>query len=138
MCLNQLTTNIREIDVAYGILDVEKGGRITRLYRTDKPSKVNNEGWEIADDILLKTNDGDSYRGGFHLFENFYEAIIALSLLPMTRGIIVAFEVKDIRTQGIEYICNAYRGVNMRANISVVGKRRPLYIAWDKKYGGRR
>lgn len=129
MCLDYLSDEAREVGKLYGILLVETDG-IQRMFRKHAPFDVDEDGWEYATNTLLSCRRyGENYKSGFHMYESLRDAIDVImffSDLGYSHSIIIAFEWEDMRVQGEKTFLN----------VSVVGARKPLYIAWDSEHKG--
>ncbi|MDY6834181.1 MAG: hypothetical protein SVY53_05200 [Chloroflexota bacterium] len=130
MCLDYLSDRARKVGKLYSILVVETDG-IQRMFRKHAPFDVDEDGWEYATNTLLSCGRSvdEHYRSGFHMFESLRDAIDVImffSDIRFSHSIIVAFEWDDIKVQGEKTF----------KNVSVVGARKPLYIAWDSRHEG--
>jgi len=129
MCLCMLSDEAREVDVLYGIMRLS-GNVLSPMYQYHRP--INNDGWQYAEKVLTYVMDmQEKYYTGFHLFENFNDAIMYAYGTVSCDFVIIAYEIRDVVVQGVERRRYEWR------NVTVVGERRPLWIAYDSKRDGR-
>jgi len=121
MCLDSLSYEAREIDVLHGVMILH---RKYLLPVCRKAMPIDMAGWQYARKELLSVRRGyDRYYSGFHLYESLEDAIAYGHKTANGDFLVITHEVQDIIVQGID----------CRKHVTVVGARKPLWIAYDSR-----